>query len=123
VGDTNGVSDVFVRDTCINSSGSSGAAPDCEPSTLRVSLAADRAEANGPSSSVSISATGRFITFRSEATNLDPASSPSTSDMFLTDTCAPRGIARPPHNASISASKNLYRFEQRLIRKQEEPVR
>ena len=87
-GDTNGVSDVFVRDTCIISSGSSGAAPDCEPSTVRVSLAADRAEANGPSSSVSISATGRFITFRSEATNLDPASSPSTSDMFLTDTCA-----------------------------------
>jgi len=84
-GDTNGVSDVFVRDTCISSS---GAAPDCEPSTGRVSLAADGAEANGPSSSVSISATGRYITFRSEATNLDPASSPSTSDMFLTDTCA-----------------------------------
>jgi hypothetical protein len=86
-GDTNGVSDVFVRDTC------AGAPSGCTPSTQRVSVASDGTQANDASPSASISATGRYITFASLATNLDPASSTSSSDIFLRDTCtgAPSG--------------------------------
>src|SRR4051812_28425976 len=53
--DRNGVTDVFVRQNDrIN----------------RVSLGAGFAEANGPSSSPSLSADGRFVAFASEADNL-----------------------------------------------------
>jgi IPT/TIG domain/WD40-like Beta Propeller Repeat len=81
-GDTNGVSDVFVRDTCV------GAVPGCVPTTQRVSVATGGAQANGPSTSASISATGRYVTFRSEASNLDPAVSPSAgAHSYVRDTC------------------------------------
>ena len=78
--DTNGVTDVFVRDTC------AGVPSGCTPSTRRVSIATDGTQANGASTSATIDATGRYITFESEATNLAPASS-STSGIFLRDTC------------------------------------
>jgi hypothetical protein len=78
--DTNGVTDVFVRDTC------AGAPSGCSPSTRRVSVATDGTQANGASTSATIDATGRYITFESEATNLAPTSS-STSGIFLRDTC------------------------------------
>ena len=81
-GDTNGVSDVFVRDTCV------GAPSGCAPSTQRVSVASDGTQANDASQSASISATGRYITFSSLATNLDSASSTRSSTIFLRDTCA-----------------------------------
>jgi trimeric autotransporter adhesin len=78
--DTNGVADVFVRDTC------AGAPSGCVPSTQRVSVATNGTQANGPSSSAAISATGRFITFASAATNL--GASTSSGGIFLRDTCA-----------------------------------
>jgi len=81
-GDTNGVSDAFVRDTC------AGAPSGCTPSIQRVSVASDGTQANDASQSASISATGRYITFSSLATNLDPVSSTSSSNIFLRDTCA-----------------------------------
>lgn len=79
--DTNGVADVFVRDTC------AGAPAGCTPTTQRVSVASDGTQANDVSTSASISADGRYITFYSSATNLGPASSVSTG-IFLRDTCA-----------------------------------
>jgi len=82
--DTNGVADVFVRDTC------AGAPSGCVPSTQRVSVATDGTQADGASTAATISATGRYVTFVSAATNLGPASS-SSSGMFLRDTCA--GVA------------------------------
>jgi hypothetical protein len=80
--DTNGVADVFVRDTC------TGAPSGCSPTTQRVSVTSDGTQANDASQSASISATGRYITFRSLATNLDPTTSPGSSGIFLRDTCA-----------------------------------
>jgi hypothetical protein len=77
--DTNGVADVFVRDTC------AGAPSGCTPSTKRVSVATDGTQANGTSTSATISATGRYVTFQSSATNLG---SPSAPGVFLRDTCA-----------------------------------
>jgi hypothetical protein len=85
--DTNGVADVFVRDTC------AGAPKGCTPSTQRVSIASDGTQANDASVSAAISATGRYVTFRSLATNLDPASSSVLPGIFVRDTCvdAPKG--------------------------------
>jgi hypothetical protein len=86
-GDSNGWSDVFLRDTCI------GAASTCVPATIRVSIGPDGAEANGASFSPAIGPDGRFVIFNSWATNLvrlDPLISfPATSHppSFLRDTC------------------------------------
>jgi hypothetical protein len=78
--DTNGVTDVFVRDTCAD------AQSGCTPSTQRVSVATGGTQANGASTSARISATGRYVTFKSAATNLGSAS--SSGGIFLRDTCA-----------------------------------
>ena len=58
-GDTNGVSDVFVRDLV-------------DGTTRRISVASDGSQADGASFGASISATGRFVAFRSAAPNLFP---------------------------------------------------
>jgi len=79
--DTNAVADVFVRDTC------AGAGSACSPSTRRVSVATDGTQANGESTSATISADGRYVTFISSATNLDSNTS-AVSGIFLRDTCA-----------------------------------
>lgn len=56
-GDTNGKYDIFVRDMTTGD-------------TERVSVASDGAEANGSSTVPSISADGRYVAFRTAATNL-----------------------------------------------------
>ena len=86
-GDSNGWSDIFLRDTCI------GAISACVPATLRLSIGPDGAEANGASFSPAISPDGRFVVFNSSATNLVRPESlnsfPATSapPLFLRDTC------------------------------------
>jgi hypothetical protein len=96
--DTNGVSDVFVRDTC------AGAPSGCAPSTQRVSVATDGSQANGASTSATISASGRYITFKSAATNLGSVSS-SASGLFLRDTCAGAAGACTPSTQQMDALK------------------
>ena len=86
-GDSNGWSDIFLRDTCIS------AISACVPATLRLSIGPDGAEANGASFSPAISPDGRFVVFNSSATNLVRPESlnsfPATSapPLFLRDTC------------------------------------
>jgi hypothetical protein len=86
-GDSNGWSDIFLRDTCI------GAAPACVPATLRLSIGPDGAEAVGASFSPAISPDGRFVVFNSSATNLvrpdflNSFPATSTPPLFLRDTC------------------------------------
>ena len=85
-GDTNGWSDVFLRDTCI------GSASTCVPATIRLSLGPAGDEANGPSSSPAISPDGRFVAFNSSATNLTPLPANSVPagvapPLLLRDTC------------------------------------
>jgi hypothetical protein len=84
--DTNGVVDVFVRDTC------AGAPTGCTPSTQRVSVATDGTQANAAGTSATISRDGRYVTFITAATNLG-SSAPFASGIFLRDTCA--GAASP----------------------------
>jgi Tol biopolymer transport system component len=74
-GDTNGVKDVFVRDTTLGT-------------TTRASVGY-LGQADGPSTAFyevpAISANGRFVAFSSEATNLVPGDTNGVSDVFVRD--------------------------------------
>lgn len=72
-GDTNGLMDIFVRDTLLNT-------------TTRVNVDSSGTEATGGnSSSGSISADGRYVSFYSTATNLVSGDTNGTSDVFIRD--------------------------------------
>jgi hypothetical protein len=70
--DTNGVDDIFVHD-CVNHS------------TQRISLHSGGSQANGESSYSNISDNGRFITFKSSATNLVGNDQNNKWDVFIHD--------------------------------------
>jgi Tol biopolymer transport system component len=71
-GDTNCVSDVFVRDRRAGT-------------TERVSLGRGGAQGNGESDEPAISADGRFVAFHSYASNLVPGDTNRGSDVFVHD--------------------------------------
>ncbi len=71
-GDTNGFSDVFVRDRVTNT-------------TTRESLAPGGGQPNGGSYSVAISADGHYLTFESYATSLVTGDTNGFSDVFVCD--------------------------------------
>ncbi len=71
-GDTNGVSDIFVRDLNSNT-------------TVRVSVSSSGEQANGPSYLPVISANGQFVVFISEATNLVEGDTNGVADVFIHD--------------------------------------
>jgi hypothetical protein len=97
VDDTNGVADIYVRDTCI------GAVPGCIPTTVRASLANDGTQTAAASSSPAISANGRLITF---VTTGDLTSNPTGahSSVYLRDTCATRFNSCTPSTTLVSAN-------------------
>jgi Tol biopolymer transport system component len=70
--DTNDAEDVFVHDR------ETGV-------TERVSIASDGTQGNGHSGGVSISADGRYVAFRSRASNLVPGDTNGTVDVFVHD--------------------------------------
>ena len=55
------------------------------PPTARVSVSSSGAQANGPSTSPSISADGRYVAFLSSATNLVPGDTNGVDDIFVFD--------------------------------------
>jgi hypothetical protein len=63
--DTNGVADVFLRDTCRTTAGPVGG---CTPSTIRISLTSTGAQADQASVNPVISGNGRYVVFMSRAT-------------------------------------------------------
>ena len=71
-GDTNGATDVFVRDRQTGT-------------TRRVSVGPGGAQGNGGSFMPAISADGRFVAFESSATNLVPGDTNDMEDMFVHD--------------------------------------
>ena len=71
-GDTNAVTDIFVRDRIAGT-------------TARVSVSMGGAQANGGSDEPSISADGRFVAFWSDASNLVPGDTNGQEDMFVHD--------------------------------------
>ena len=98
-GDNNGLSDVFVRDTCLG-------AVACSPSTARVSVASDGSEPVDPSASdgdaPAISADGRYLAFTSPAANLVAGDDNGRSDVFLRDTCAGAAPGCTPSTTRVS---------------------
>jgi len=108
-GDSNGRSDIFLRDTCM------GAASACAPTTIRVSIGPDGAEASGASFSPAISPDGRFVIFNSPATNLvrpDSLNSfpaTSTPPLFLRDTCFGANSACLPTTYRVIPASALQR--------------
>jgi murein DD-endopeptidase MepM/ murein hydrolase activator NlpD len=71
-GDTNNATDVFVRDRVTGV-------------TERVSVASEGTQGNGDSESPSISADGRFVAFRSRASNLVSGDTNNAWDVFVHD--------------------------------------
>ena len=70
--DTNGQSDIFVYDLTTNS-------------TQRINLASNGTQANGDSSSSSLSSDGRYIAYESTASNLVTNDTNGQSDIFVYD--------------------------------------
>jgi len=93
-GDTNGVMDVFMRDTCV------GAPAGCVPSTERISVGTGDLQADGASSEPVVGLPmsgmdgfdyhGRFVVFVSSATNLVAGDTNGVADVFMRDTCRGR---------------------------------
>ena len=81
--DTNGITDIFLRDTC------AGAGGGCTPATTRVSVRNDGGEASAGGDSLEpvVSRDGRFVAFRSFATDLVSGDTNVRSDIFVRDTC------------------------------------
>ena len=101
-GDVNGVEDVFVRDTCI------GVSVGCTPSTVRVSITTGNTAQGGNGASLvfgdNLSADGRYVSFESEATDIIPADSNATRDVFLAST------GFPPPSYSLAGVVNAASF-------------
>ncbi len=74
-GDTNAMSDVFVRDTVANT-------------TIRVSVSSGGAQSNGISDQPAISGDGRYVAFHSNATNLVTGDTNAKYDVFVRDVVA-----------------------------------
>jgi Tol biopolymer transport system component len=95
-GDTNGTSDIFVRDTCV------GGPAGCTPSTIRVSVDSAGTEGNSGSFFPSLSPDGRFVAFRSGASNLVAGDTNGTHDIFVRDTCVGGPAGCTPSTIRVS---------------------
>jgi Tol biopolymer transport system component len=71
-GDTNGVTDIFVRDRLTGL-------------TVRASVSSAGVQANGSSSQARMSPGGRYVTFASNASNLVPGDTNEKQDIFVRD--------------------------------------
>lgn len=67
---TNAASAIFVRDTCLSSTATSGGASSCIPKTVLVDLGISGAAPNGPAEQPSIDGAGAHVAYTSKATNL-----------------------------------------------------
>ena len=90
-GDINGVSDAFVKDTVTGS-------------TRLVSSDSSGARANGDSSNPSISADGRYVAFRSAASDLFAGDTNGADDIFVKDTVT--GSTRLVSSDSLGVQAN-----------------
>jgi Tol biopolymer transport system component len=95
-GDTNGYSDVFVRDRVAGT-------------TVRLSLDTIGAQGNNASSTPAISADGRFIAFDSFATNLVAGDTNGVTDIFVRDRIAgtTERVSVGPGGAQANGSSDI----------------
>lgn len=87
-GDTNALSDIFVRDTVLGI-------------TTRISVDSAGTQANGNSYAPAISADGRYIAYYSAATNLVAGDTNGRDDIFVRDT-----VANTTTRVSVDSSGN-----------------
>jgi Tol biopolymer transport system component len=94
-GDTNDRLDIFVRDISAGT-------------TVRVSVASDGSEANQNSLEPDLSGDGRFVVFRSTATNLVPGDTNQRPDVFVhdRDSGATARVGQPAGGESNGSSAN-----------------
>lgn len=108
-GDTNGKSDVFLRDTLTGS-------------TVRVSVASDGSQANDHSSNPALSLDGQHVAFESRATNLATGADNGAMDVYVHDlaTGATERVSLPlgggaltlsAENPALSADGRIVSFE------------
>ena len=103
-GQTNGVNNVFVRDTC------NGASSPCTPSTTLVSASSAGAQGNQNSEPQALSSTARYLAFDSFATNLVPNAPTDGNDhLYLRDSCvgAPSDCAPGTIQLDVGGSSGL----------------
>jgi hypothetical protein len=101
-GDTNGVEDVFLTDTCIDVWGRpiSG----CTRTTVRVSLRDDGSQSNSAASAPAIGDTGGHVLFVSADPNIVAGDGNGVADVFLRDVCPGSGAGCTPGTRRISVA-------------------
>jgi HYR domain-containing protein/IPT/TIG domain-containing protein/WD40 repeat protein len=90
-GDTNGRTDVFLRDRQTGT-------------TTRVSVSSGGVEGNGNSARAAISSDGRWVVFRSTATNLVAGDTNGFDDIFVRDTQAGTTVRVSTSSAGVQAN-------------------
>ena len=84
-GDTNGVDDVFLRDTCLDDR--FGALAGCTPGTVRVSLRDDGSQSVSAASAPAIGVDGGHVVFVSADPSIVTGDGNGVADVFLRDVC------------------------------------
>ncbi|HXE76446.1 MAG TPA: hypothetical protein VNN18_12550 [Candidatus Xenobia bacterium] len=97
--DSNNRTDVFVRDTCAGAMG-------CTPSTTRVSVASNGAQAATGGFRSAISSSGRFVAFESDSTDLVAGDTNDANDIFVRDTCQSGPPGCVPSTVRVSLANN-----------------
>jgi Tol biopolymer transport system component len=95
IGDTNGVSDVFVQDRQTGE-------------TTRVSVSSGGSQGNEVSNSPSISAGGRYVAFHSQADNLVSGDTNGKGDIFVHDRLAGETTRVSVSSTGIQANKSSF---------------
>lgn len=86
---TNGLSEIFVRDTCLSATQAAGGTSSCVPKNFLTSLAPTGVAADGPSAEPSLDSTGAHVAYTSTASNLVntvPVAG-GTRQVYLQPTC------------------------------------
>ncbi|HEV7220791.1 MAG TPA: hypothetical protein VGN39_18110, partial [Terriglobales bacterium] len=89
---------VFLRDTCTGAPGS------CVPRTTLISVAADGTAVGGGNPSVN--ASGEFVAFNSNATNIVNGDGNGIADAFVRDTCSGASAGCTPSSSLISMTSS-----------------
>ena len=101
-GDTNGVDDVFVRDTCLDDR--FGAIAGCTPETVRVSLRDNGSQSNLPASAPAIGVDGGHLVFVSADQSIVAGDGNGVADVFLRDVCPSSVSGCTPGTRRISVA-------------------
>jgi len=99
--DTNGVDDVFLVDTCIESYPRT---PSCTPGIIRVSVGNNGTQTTMPASYPAVADGGRYVVFVSEDPTLVAGDSNGAADVFVRDTCRGGGAGCTPSTVRVSVT-------------------